>query len=97
MLIILIYCVNQFITMDLNLLGYLKDGKYRLKTLELLNESPYISSELAEKLDINRASMSRILRSLKEKQLVEPSTNNSRTVVYCITEKGKNAMTEVEK
>lgn len=97
MLIILIYCVNQFVIMDLNILSYLKDGKYRIKILELLNESPYISSELAEKLDVNRASMSRILRSLKEKQLVEPSTSNSRTVVYCITEKGKNAIIEVNK
>lgn len=83
--------------MDLNLLSYLKDGKYRIKTLELLYESPYISSELAEKLNVNRASMSRILRSLKEKELVVPSTNNSRTVVYCITENGKNAIIEVNK
>lgn len=81
--------------MDLELLAYLKDGKYRIKILELLGNSPHISSELAEKLDVNRASMSRILRSLKNKGLVEASSNGSRTVVYSITGKGLKALKEV--
>lgn len=81
--------------MDLELLGYLKDGKYRIKTLELLSKSSHISSELADKLDVNRASMSRILRSLKDMGLVKASSGKSRTVVYSITDKGLKGLKEV--
>ncbi|MFH1248528.1 MAG: hypothetical protein V1660_00055 [archaeon] len=55
--------------MDVNLLGFLKDGTYRIKTLEILNKKHMLSSELAIELDVNRASMSRILKVLKEKNL----------------------------
>ena len=74
--------------MDLNLVNWAKDGQFRIKTLKLLREKSLLSSELAEKLGINRASMSRILRVLKEKQLVESITSNSRTVTYTISQKG---------
>ncbi|MCD6547751.1 MAG: winged helix DNA-binding protein [Nanoarchaeota archaeon] len=78
--------------MDVELLNWVKDGKYRIKTLELLNSQPLLSSELANKLDINRASMSRILRGLKEKGLVSPISNNTRTVTYVLTKKGKELL-----
>lgn len=81
--------------MELQLIGYIKDGKYRLKILEMLGESPYLSSELATKLNISRSSMSRILRNLKEKELVESSSSGSRTILYSITEKGRNVLIEV--
>jgi len=82
--------------MDAELLGFLKDGKYRIKTLNLLNEKPMLSSELAKQLNINRASMSRILRVLKEKNLIFPTSNKTRTVVYSITEKGKKVLEELK-
>ncbi len=82
--------------MDAELLAFLKDGKYRIKTLKLLNKKPMLSSELATLLNINRASMSRILRDLKEKDLVTSISNKTRTVVYTITEKGKKCLEELE-
>lgn len=74
--------------MDLQLINWLKDGKYRVKTLRTLLARPMLSSELAERLAINRTSMSRILRALKERGLVYTVSGQSRTVTYALTEKG---------
>ncbi|ADD08862.1 MarR family winged helix-turn-helix transcriptional regulator [Candidatus Aciduliprofundum boonei] len=82
--------------MDAKLLAFLKDGKYRIKTLELLYKKPRLSSELATLLNINRASMSRILSDLKKKDLVESTSDGTRTVVYTITEKGKKCLEELK-
>ncbi|MBU2633980.1 MAG: ArsR family transcriptional regulator [Nanoarchaeota archaeon] len=82
--------------MDADLLGFLKDGTYRIKTLDILNKKPMLSSELAIELDINRASMSRILRVLKEKDLVISTSNKTRTVVYSISKKGKEVLEELK-
>jgi len=84
------------ILMDADLLGFLKDGTYRIKTLDILNKKPMLSSELAIELDINRASMSRILRVLKEKDLVISTSNKTRTVVYSISKKGKEVLEELK-
>ena len=83
------------IFMDANLLGFLKDGVYRIKTLNLLNNKPMLSSELATELDVNRASMSRILKALKEKNLVISTSNKTRTVIYSISKLGKKTLEEV--
>jgi len=82
--------------MDADLLGFLKDGNYRIKTLEILNKKPLLSSELAIELNVNRASMSRILKVLKEKNLVISTSNNTRTVVYSISKKGKDVLEELK-
>ena len=82
--------------MDVDLLGFLKDGTYRIKTLEILNKKPMLSSELAIELDVNRASMSRILKVLKEKDLVISTSNKTRTVVYSISKKGKEVLEELK-
>lgn len=78
--------------MDLETIGFLKDGKYRKLALEELNKSPALPSELADKLQINRASISRILRDLKERDLIESISSNTRTVIYKLTKKGKDIM-----
>ena len=83
--------------MNYRLLNWLKDGKYRVETLKILSERVYLSSELANKLDINRASMSRILRALKEKNLVDSVSENSRTVSYILTKEGKKALEDLKK
>jgi DNA-binding MarR family transcriptional regulator len=74
--------------MDVELINWLKDGKYRIKTLRLISAKPMLSSELANRLGINRASMSRILRGLKERDLVSAVSGKTRTVTYTLTEKG---------
>jgi len=75
--------------MNLEMIGFLKDGKYRLIVLKELNTKPQLPSELASKLGINRASLSRILKVLKDKELIISSSNNSRTIIYFISKKGK--------
>lgn len=76
----------------LELINWLKDGKYRRRVLEVLEEGPQLSSEIANKLGINRASMSRILKGLKEKNLLESVQSKSRTVTYVLNDEGKQTL-----
>ncbi|MBA7539580.1 hypothetical protein ES705_31860 [subsurface metagenome] len=78
--------------METELITWLKDGRYRIKTLQLLSKKPLLSSELAEELHINRASMSRVLRDLETKELVLAISGKSRTVTYIIEKKGKEIL-----
>jgi len=82
--------------MGLELLNWIKDGKYRIRTLELLSFGSLLSSELANKLNVNRASMSRILGALKERDLVYSVSERSRTVTYTITRKGVELLKTVK-
>lgn len=81
----------------MDLINWAKDGQYRIKTLDELSKNSLLSSELAEKLQINRASMSRILKALKEKLLVSDIASSSRTVTYFITKKGKEVLGKIKK
>lgn len=81
--------------MDLILTNWIKDGKYRIAVLKMLVNSNLLSSELASKLEINRTSMSRILRDLKNKGLVKQTAGESRTITYSITASGKKALEEL--
>lgn len=67
--------------MDLVLVNWMKDGKYRIAVLKTLGNKNLLSSELASELGINRASMSRILRDMKNKGLVRSTTGDSRTIL----------------
>lgn len=71
---------------------WLKDGKYRIKVLKLLKIKTFLPSELAKELDLNRASVSRILKQMKGKKLIDSISAGSRTVSYSISGKGKQAM-----
>jgi DNA-binding MarR family transcriptional regulator len=82
--------------MDADLLVFLKDSIYRIKILKILERKSMLSSELALELDVNRASMSRILKLLKEKDLVISTSNKTRTVLYSISEKGKKIIGELK-
>lgn len=80
--------------MKLETLAFLKDGKYRIAAMRELSESPKLPSEIAFKLNVSRASVSRILRTLKEKGMVESHSKEGRAIVYTITEEGKSALKE---
>lgn len=82
--------------MDIELIGFIKDGKYRIKVLTELSHKPLLSSELANIFNINRASMSRILKVMKEKSLIKPNSNSSRTVIYEITRLGQKLLEEIK-
>ena len=96
MLINHIIYVNYHFIVELELVNWIKDGKYRIRTLELLFSQPLLSSELANKLGINRASMSRILKALKKRGFVSSISNNSRTVTYRITKKGADLIKKIK-
>ena len=78
--------------MDLELIGFLKDGKYRLSILKEIYISPKLPSEIAKKFEVNRSSISRILRDLKKRNLVSIHSTSSRTKLYAITNLGREAI-----
>ncbi|MEM4336863.1 MAG: ArsR family transcriptional regulator [Candidatus Woesearchaeota archaeon] len=71
---------------------WLKDGKYRVKILKLLEKGPLLSSEIAGNLMTHRSSTSRVLNKLKGYGLIESVPSKSRTIEYNITEKGRKAL-----
>lgn len=77
-------------------MAFLKDGKYRLKFLNEINDSPKIPSELAFKFNITRVTASRVLRDLTNKGLIERTNNETRTVLYSITPKGEDVLKEAQ-
>lgn len=80
--------------MKFETIAFLKDGKYRIAVLKELNESPKLPSEIALKLNISRASISRILKTLKDSGMVESHSKNGRAIVYSITEEGESGLRE---
>ena len=82
--------------MDADLLVFLKDGIYRIKILKALENKSMLSSELALELNVNRSSMSRMLKLLKEKDLIVSNSNKTRTVLYSISKKGKKIIGELK-
>ena len=78
------------------LIAWVKDGPYRLKILLALEQRSYLPSELANKFEINRASVSRIMKNLKEKNLVIPTRSGSRTCSYSTTDLGKKLMSKIK-
>ncbi len=81
--------------MMMELVAWVKDGPYRLKVMRLLLEKSQLPSELAEKLNVNRASMSRILSGLKEMRFVTAIRGGSRTISYSITELGRRILRQI--
>ena len=75
---------------------WVKDGPYRKKILLLLKQRSYLPSELAIQLNINRASISRILKHLKEKKLVDFVKSSSRTSSYSLTDLGTKLLKLLE-
>jgi len=81
--------------MDLDTICFLKDGKYRILVLRELSISPLLPSEIAKKFELNRSSISRILKGLKEKGLIESNSSKTRTIAYFISKKGKEILEEL--
>ena len=82
--------------MELEVVGFLKDGKYRIQILKELNKTPLLPSEIAEKLGLHRSSVSRILNDMKKWDLIKSASKNSRTIIYSITKKGKKNLEELK-
>ena len=74
------------------LIVWVKDGNYRIKILKILEKDRLISSEIAEKINNHRSTTSRILKNLKDKQLISSVNAGSRTRMYSISEYGKEVL-----
>lgn len=81
---------------DLKIVNWLKDSKYRIQLLKLLNLKPHLPSEIATKLDTDRSTISRILQGLKKKELVIGIQDGSRTITYILSEKGRDIYIQLE-
>lgn len=79
--------------MNLELITWIKDGPDRSKVLKLLQKNGHLlPSELADEFEVHRASISRILKDLKEKELVVTTKSGSRTVSYSLSDLGRKAL-----
>ena len=73
----------------IELINWLRDGKYRIKILRMLSIRPMLPSEIAEELEVTRSSISRILGDLEEKGLISQANTNSRTRTRYLLELGR--------
>ncbi|MBT9145830.1 MAG: hypothetical protein DDT42_01707 [candidate division WS2 bacterium] len=75
--------------------NWLLSGKYRVRILEILSTAPSTPSEIAEKINISRASMSRILKALREKSFIDCTSSSAKNRLYFITDAGKKIFVHV--
>ena len=78
------------------MLVWLKDGSSRRNILNILQKDRLLSSEIANRLNKHRSSISRTLKNLKQKGLIEFIEAGSRTREYSTTEKGKKYLKLLE-
>lgn len=76
----------------LELKNWLISGKFRIQVLKILEQGPKTPSQLAASLEINRASISRILRVLKEKKLIDWTKQSAKTKLCYLTPDGEKAI-----
>ena len=77
---------------DIELINWVESGHYRISILKRLSNQPKNPSELAEICNINRASVSRILKDLKKKNLVDSTKESAKNKLYFITSEGKRLL-----
>jgi len=77
---------------DWDSVSYVISSKYRVETLVELYDRPRTPSKIAEENELSTAHVSRALKELREKGMVEllVSDNQKKGRVYGITEKGKS-------
>lgn len=80
----------------LELVTWVKDGPYRKRVVISLGSKPKLPSELADELNINRASVSRILKDLKDKKIISSVKNSSRTISYSLSDLGTKLLKEIK-
>ena len=81
---------NLSMSIDDNLLGYLKASMYRIKILKILQHIDFATpSDITKQLEVNFPQISRTLSELEEINLIQCTTpNRSKGRIYRITEKG---------
>lgn len=83
---------------DWDEIGYVISSHYRVAVLRQLARGPATPSKLAEDSELAIAHISRALRGLRERSLVELLVPEDRKKgrVYGITEKGEQIWTQIE-
>ena len=87
----------MLIMVDLSLLNWLNDGNYRIKVLTSLKGAPNIPKNISKTLNIHKSSLSRILKDLYEKRLLEKITSSSRTITYKLSDNGEKVLKSINK
>ena len=77
-------------SIDDDLLGYLKASTYRLQILKILHNLNYATpSDILKQLEVNFPQISRTLSELEEVELMECTTpDRTKGRIYRITDKG---------
>lgn len=85
-------------TDDWDQIGFIISSKYRTAVLGQLIESPSTPSSIASSTDLPITHISRALRALRERSLVEllVSKEKKKGRIYGITEKGKRLWQRIE-
>jgi len=81
---------------NIGLIGYIKASNYRIELLKKLIEKPSTPTELANLTKINKGHVSRALKELCGKKLVECGNEEAKKGrMYLITELGKKIIKEL--
>jgi len=80
---------------DIETVNWVRSGPQRIPVLKLLRAKPRLPSEIAQELNLNRASVSRILADLKGKGLVVNTKGKTRTITYLVTEQGRKLLDSI--
>jgi len=89
---------NGDATDDWDQIGFIISSKYRTAVLEQLADGPSIPSSIASSTDLPITHISRALRSLQERSLVEllVSKDKRKGRIYGVTEEGKRLWNRIE-
>ncbi|SMO54035.1 winged helix-turn-helix domain-containing protein [Halorubrum cibi] len=89
---------NEDATNDWDQIGFIISSKYRTAVLEQLVESPSTPSSIASRTGLPITHVSRALRSLRDRSLVEllVSKEKRKGRIYGVTERGQHLWKRIE-
>jgi DNA-binding MarR family transcriptional regulator len=67
-----------------------------METLEVLRDGPTTPSEIADRQDVPNSHVSRALKELREKNIVNVHGTESRSRIYQLTEQGHDVLDVVD-
>lgn len=85
-------------TDEWDVIGFVISSKYRVAVLETLSEGPTIPSSIASETGLPITHVSRALRALRERSLVEllVSKHKKKGRIYGMTERGQRLWKRIE-
>ena len=80
----------------LELVAYVRSSRYRRSVVNSLDSCPRQPSQIADENDMARPHVSRALGELREKELVQSHSSDSRAKLYTLTQRGNEVVTRLE-